>query len=79
MARPLAVSRPVERLERIPGPRVTEMKSGFTFVVIRQEAERREMAKKVVVPVGRESGRLWRALATSFARFSWCESKDIIG
>jgi len=33
VARPLAVSRPVERLERIPGPRVTEMKSGFLLVV----------------------------------------------
>ena len=29
--RPLAVSRPVARLERIPGPRVTEMKSGLSL------------------------------------------------
>ena len=31
IARPLAVSRPVDREERIPGPRVTEMKSGLRF------------------------------------------------
>lgn len=32
-ARPFAVSSPVARLERIPGPRVTEMKSGLEHPV----------------------------------------------
>ena len=30
-ASPFAVSKPTERLARIPGPRVTDMKSGFCF------------------------------------------------
>lgn len=64
--RPFAVSRPTKRLARIPGPRVTDIKSGFwrllpscsvtTFLLSFSEST--------------ADGRCVNALLTSFARFS---------
>ena len=59
--RPLAVSRPVERLERMPGPRVTETKSGLRFLFRTPFAERTGIVF-VVSPIDSvKSGRFWRA------------------
>lgn len=75
-ARPFAVSRPVERFERIPGPLVTDMKSGFLYS-INPLLSRRRMAFSA--RSSSDAGRLRKALSTSFARFSRCESSATIG
>ena len=83
VARPLAVSRPVARLERMPGPRVTETKSGLslwiggwfgsTRVSVRPGAE--ELSPLLLGT----SGRALMALLIKRARFSWWDSRDLIG
>ena len=50
-ASPFAVSRPVEREERMPGPRVAVMKVGLSFWVVVPLARRMGM-----VETGEESG-----------------------
>ena len=73
--RPLAVSRPVARLERMPGPRVTETKSGLRLRIGLWPGEVR-----VSVRPGSEGlsplllgafGRALIALLMRMARFSW--------
>ena len=62
------MSRPVVKLERMPGPRVTDMKSGLCFSMGRRPGRWRVM----VPPDGRilslfsrrTTGRAWRALLT---------------
>lgn len=77
--KPFAVSNPVERFERIPGPLVTDMKSGF----LRTRAPSSLPARRrIVFPASSFSsgeGRLRKALSISFARFSRCESSATIG
>ena len=81
--RPLAVSKPVAKLERMPGPRVTETKSGLSLWIGVWLGELR-----VSVRLGTEGssplllgtfGRALMALLIRRARFSWCDSKDLIG
>ena len=81
--RPLAVSRPVARLERMPGPRVTETKSGLSLWIGVWLG-----GVRVSVRPGFEGlsplllgalGRALIALSIRRARFSWCDSKDLIG
>lgn len=73
--RPLAVSRPVARLERMPGPRVTEMKSGLS---LRRASVRAGSGGLSPLVFGR-FGRALMALLIRRARFSWWDSKDLIG
>ena len=81
--RPLAVSRPVARLERMPGPRVTEMKSGLSLWIggwlggsrVSARAGSGGLSPLLLGMLGRAL----MALLTRMARFSWCDSKDLIG
>ena len=81
--RPLAVSRPVARLERIPGPRVTEMKSGLSLWIgvwlCGVRVSLRPGSEGLSQLLLGASGRALIALLIRRARFSWCDSKDLIG
>lgn len=70
-AKPLAVLSPASRLERIPGPRVTETKSGFFLSPHFPSAENTEMVTEGSSGEDREAGgKAETAFATSNARFS---------
>ena len=77
------MSRPVARLERMPGPRVTEMKSGLSLwigvwlggVSVSVRLGSKELSPLLLGAFGRAP----IALVIRRARFSWCDSKDLIG
>lgn len=80
-ARPFPVSIPTERLERIPGPLVAEMKSGMRrrFLVPSAFLIASVDPRSALFPSSDTSGRCLNALSTSFARFSWCDCSASMG
>jgi hypothetical protein len=82
-ASPLAVSRPVKRFDRMPGPLVTEMKSGSRLVAMSVFSS---CSFLFGIPALRSprwlesAGGRWQiASLTRVARFSWCDRRDTRG
>ena len=71
IARPLAVSRPVKRLERMPGPRVTEMRSGLSFWEEAPSKWSRALTVMVLEDFLGGDGRLRSALFIKLPRLVW--------
>lgn len=77
-ARPLAVSMPVARQDNIPGPRVTDMKSGF-FLAIHVPLARTEIARHCSSMDDSLGGRLCSDFAIKTARFCLWDRLDTMG
>lgn len=78
-ASPLAVSSPTDRLDLIPGPRVTVTMSGFCFRTLSRPLRTMTASGVPLSSAVEAAGRLLRAFATRLATFCWWDSRAIRG